>query len=209
MQIKKLCMGPVQTNCYILRKANSLIIIDPSFSNEKEYKRFQREIATDDKIIAVLLTHGHYDHISGVNQLLKDYPCPLYISFDEVEFLTNEDLNLSTQFGIDYIVETKPIEVIEGLLSIGEFEFNVFKTPGHTAGSITYIIGEHAFDGDFIFRGSIGRTDLPTGSQKDMSNALKTFVDQQDLYLKLYPGHGEVTTLHFETMTNMYLKQLL
>mgnify|MGYP002350129488 CR=1 FL=1 len=206
MKVTKITMGSVQTNCYILNHNGDLIIIDPSAETADEFKRIEKAVSTQGRVIAVLLTHGHFDHIAGVDRCVSAYNVPVYIHTLDQPFLQDPNLNGSSRLAADVVVNAKAIEFVAGPLVIGDVVFEVVETPGHTHGSVTFISGTQAFVGDFIFHGSIGRTDLPTGSMQTMERSIHTFLEQYQDDLVLYPGHGELTRLSTERLINPYLQ---
>lgn len=202
-------MGPLETNTYLLKLNGQAIIIDPSFTKTHEYQTILDTLGSDD-LIAIVCTHGHVDHIAGIPQILTDYDIPVYINPLEQHFLSEPSLNLSSMMGQNLIINADVKDLNVGANSIGEFNFEVINTPGHTAGCQSFFFGEHVFCGDFIFRGSVGRMDFPTGSQRVMLDSLKKFVNTyQDQELILYPGHGDNTTLDLEIATNPYIHHVI
>lgn len=170
MQIKKIEVGYLQTNCYVLIDNNDVIVIDPG----NEYKKIEKEIKNK-KILAVIVTHHHFDHIGALKY------------FDNKLILDKNNLQ-------------------EKNYKIGPFEFNIIYTPGHTNDSITIYFEKEQimFTGDFLFKESIGRTDLG-GNYSDMLKSIKKIKQYND-DIKIYPGHGDRTSLDFEKKNNMFLK---
>ena len=198
LEIKQLPLGPYQTNCYILTKENEVIVIDPSAKGEL----IASHIPEDKKVLAVLLTHGHFDHFGGAQVLLDKYCCPLYIHEEDVELIEDPFKNLSMEMNMK--LKDQGYRLEEGILSIGSFQFSVLHTPGHSPGSVSLHIEDVLFCGDLIFKGSIGRTDLYGSNERQMKQSLekiKTF--SQDLIL--YSGHGPKTTLNYEKRSNPFL----
>lgn len=173
MNVKRVVVGPLQENCYILEKDKMCIIIDPGDEGDKIIEKITYPPA------AILITHNHFDHVGALPSLLEKYNVPVY---------TYNNLK-----------ETK--------LSTGNFKVDVIYTPGHTSDSITFYFKEEQimFTGDFIFKESIGRTDLPTGNFKEMQKSIRKIQEYSDI-IKVYPGHGEYTTLGLEKKYNEYLK---
>lgn len=174
MNIKKVVVGQLQENCYILEKNNMCIIIDPG---DEANKIIENVIYSP---VAILITHNHFDHVGALPQLLEKYNIPVY-----------NYKNLK-----------------EGELSTGNFKLDVIYTPGHTSDSVTFYFKDEQFmfTGDFLFKGTIGRTDLSTGNFEEMQKSIRKILAYSDI-IKLYPGHGDNTTLGLEKKYNEYLKQ--
>ena len=171
MQINTLVLGELETNTYFLEIDNELLIVDPA----SDFDIIRHHIGNK-KLLGVLLTHHHFDHIGALEETLSYYDVPLY------DFNNFHD------------------EV-----SIGKFKFKMLKTLGHTMDSVTFYFEEDKamFVGDFIFRGSIGRTDLG-GDPKLMEESIKFIKNYSGV--TLYPGHGDETELDFEKQNNIYLQ---
>lgn len=172
MEVKTIVVGALQENCYLIISDKEAIIIDPG----EEFEKIQREYR-DYKVMAILITHNHFDHVGALEQVKKDTNAPFY-----------DCSNLE-----------------EKNYQIGNFEFQVIKTPGHSKDSVTYYFQEEKlmFVGDFIFQLSIGRMDLEGGSEIEMQESIeKIKVYPNDM--TLYPGHGDKTTLAFEKQYNPY-----
>lgn len=199
MEIKSYSLGPFQTNCYILSKKDEVIIIDPSAKGEK----LAEGIGDQKKVLAILLTHGHFDHFGGAQVLLDRFNCPVYIHKDDQEMLIDPKLNYSYPQSIT--LDTT-VELLEpGNLTIGSFSISVFHTPGHSLGSCSFLIENNFFCGDVLFKDSIGRTDLIGGNQRELMKSLK-FIKSFSDNLSIYPGHGPKTTLNQEKISNPFLK---
>ncbi|MEA5026395.1 MAG: MBL fold metallo-hydrolase [Erysipelotrichaceae bacterium] len=197
MQVESLKVGVYRTNCYILRKNDHVLVIDPGFRSDKICAAIG-----DDRISAVLLTHGHLDHIGAVDELIRKKPSPVYVSIHDADMLRDPYLNCSNQNNIR--VTSPVIQIAEGKLVIEDFEIMVFETPGHTAGSLTFLIDNKLFTGDTLFKESVGRTDLPTGNARDLKQSLQLFHSFPDDYT-IYPGHDEISSLKHELISNPYL----
>ena len=173
MKITIVQNGNLFENCYILEKDNKYLIIDPG----SEFDRLNSYIDKDKELLAILITHKHFDHIGAVNEFVKSYKCSVY----------------------------EKISIEEQNYKIGPFDFNVIFTPGHSSDSVTYYFyKEHImFVGDFIFEGNIGRCDLEGGSMADMMNSIEKIKKYPDDTV-IYSGHGEFTRLGHEKMKNYY-----
>lgn len=170
MNIKKVIVGELQTNCYIILKENECIIIDPG----AEPIKIEQEI--NKNLVGIIITHSHYDHIGALNYFKEKYKIPVY----------------------DYS------NLKEGYNKIGSFNFDMVRTPGHTNDSISIYFKDDnvMFVGDFIFYHTIGRTDLPTGDYDEMKKSIEKIKKYDNI--KIYPGHGSVTTLMEEKENNIY-----
>jgi glyoxylase-like metal-dependent hydrolase (beta-lactamase superfamily II) len=186
MQIKVQPMGPYQTNCYIVTLDGKDIIIDPGV----DATAWVKENVTNP--IAILNTHGHFDHVWSNAALQKELGVKLYTPKEDAMLLKESswmpDLPPSTP---DVLVEDDAELLIDGI----KVKFRHF--PGHTPGSSTIEIGDAMFSGDFIFEKSIGRTDFPYSNPEDMKKSLKKFM-QLDFDKTIYPGHGDTTTIKQE-----------
>ena len=180
MKIDSVVVGIYQENCYILKQDNEALIIDPGDEFEKIKK-----IVGDMKVVGILVTHHHFDHVGALEECQDEYKVPIY-----------DRSNLK-----------------EKEYQVGSFNFEVLFTPGHTDDSVTYYFKENnnMFVGDFIFKGSIGRMDLG-GNISDMKNSLKKMINFQNKHeneiINIYSGHGLVTTLEDEIHTNPYFLSL-
>jgi len=171
MNIKKVIVGSLETNVYILEKNDKCLVIDPG----ADFDKIKGNI--DKKVVGVLLTHRHFDHIGVLDELVGFYNVNVY------------DRN----------------NLKEGINKICDFEFKVFYNPGHTIDSISFIFDNVMFSGDFIFYKTIGRCDLG-GNVVDMKNSIKNILKHNVNY-KIYPGHGDLTYLDNERkMLEYYLK---
>ena len=185
-----------QENCYIIFDGKDSIIIDPG----DDFDLIDNAIAQN-KLVprAILLTHGHFDHVGAVKSLKEKYKIKVYMNSEDLELLSFMRIK---DFDID--VDIKELEEI----CVGNIKIKCIKTPGHSKGSVCYIIDNFLFSGDTLFAGSIGRCDLPGGSPSVMLNTLSTIVVKLDDKFKVLPGHGEKSTIAGEKSSNLYLKNL-
>ena len=206
MKIISMCLGPLQTNCYIIYGENKkAAVIDPAFYADQIQRALDENGLTLEKI---LLTHAHFDHIMAVNDL-REIGAELYLHEDDEEMLNYPELNCMLEF----LGKTVSFKKAEHLLKdgdevdVGGEKIKVLHTPGHTKGSVCYISGGVMFSGDTLFCGSIGRTDLYGGSYEALQESLKKLSEIED-DLKVLPGHGERTTLQKEKNDNIDMKTL-
>lgn len=194
MEITALTLGDYMTNCYLLRREDSdrCLIVDPGYEAGKILKVLEEKHLQPE---AILLTHGHFDHVGAVRELFSETDCDVYIS--------EADLSLPPMItnGRLFYTHTYPAS---GALTLAGLTFWVLPTPGHTPGSVCLLAGDTMFSGDTLFRGSCGRTDLPGGSWEQMPASLKTLASLPGDY-RVLPGHGEETTLAWERTHNPYL----
>ena len=193
-------------NTYVLIDDDkSCVVIDPS----KDYDGIINYIEKNELVIkAVLLTHAHFDHIRGVDRLINKYHIPLYIGFDEVDSLYNPLFNCSSLMSNKYVLKSKAITVSDNeVLKLLDEDIICISTPYHTLGSICYYLkdSELLFTGDFLFKGSIGRSDLPTSSPKYFNSSKNKIINLND-NIKIYPGHGPSSSIKKEKETNPYLR---
>ena len=192
MKITTIPLGLYQTNCYILAEGDRCLVIDPGDEAENLLAFLQRQSLS---VEAILLTHGHFDHVGGVKKIAEKTGCQVFLHPDELSlppFITSGKLYYTDCYK-------------EGdRLTLAGLTFEVLHTPGHTPGSVCLRFGEDLFSGDTLFAGSCGRTDFPGSSPADMVRSLSRLSKLEDK-LKVYPGHGEATTIGEEKRYNPYL----
>lgn len=206
MKIYTLPVGDLQSNCYIIANEENkqAIIVDPGAEAGKILKFLQQhELQT----VAILLTHGHADHIDALDKVREQLKVPVYIHEADVEMLTDGNKNLST-----FITGPRVFKPAEHMLTDGQrlnlagIEIYVVHTPGHTLGGCCFIIGDDVITGDTIFRDSIGRTDFPGGSYKQLMNSIKQQLFGLPDHTRLYPGHGPATDVGYEKRHNPFIQ---
>lgn len=205
MQIKTLMVGMIETNCYLVydRPGGEGVIIDPGAEADRIIAEITRLGFTPR---AVLLTHGHGDHIGAVPEIIGRLKLPLYAGKGEESMLASPEENLSAEIG--FPVSCTPCErlLTDGeKLVFGSLAFTVLKTPGHSPGGVCYLSDQTLFCGDTLFCGSIGRTDFPGCSHKRLIASIteKLLVLPDDTVC--YPGHGPTTTIGDERRDNPFL----
>lgn len=207
MRMKTVVVGPFMVNCYLYWDTDSGdgVIIDPGAEPEKIIKEVD---ASGFSPRAILLTHGHADHIAGVGSVKEHFEIPLYIGDGEQELLRNPSANVSAFFD-NPVVAPEPDALVtdEQIVKFGSLSLRVLLTPGHTAAGVCYL-GEltgDLFCGDTLFAGSIGRTDLPGGSLQQLIASIQSKILSLPDAVVCYPGHGPETTVGAERITNPFL----
>lgn len=200
----RLVLNPLGTNCYIVpTEKSNCVIIDPA----GEYGNIIVTLEENGlNPTALLLTHGHFDHIAACHELIEKYKTPLYIHKSDEIMLTDSEKALAYFVPeMAYFPLKADFFVNDGdELDFDNLHFTVMHTPGHTKGSVCYFVDNMIFTGDTLFAGSVGRTDCYSGNpqkQKESLAKLKTI----DGFYKIYPGHGQPTDLPYEKMSNPYL----
>ncbi len=204
LEVEKIVTVPIDQNAYIFyeKGRDTAVVVDPSFNVEPAL-RFLKE--QELKCKGILLTHGHFDHIAGVDALRQSTGAAVYIHKNDADMLTAPARNMGTLIHRD--VQVAPAEHTfsgDADLSLGGLPIRVLETPGHTKGSVCYMAENALFTGDTLFQLSIGRTDLPTGDSAAMKKSLLRLSKIQGEYT-IYPGHGRSTSLQYEITNNPYL----
>lgn len=205
LRIKTCVLGPVSTNCYLVYRESTkeAFIVDPA-DNSQYILTICREL--DLKPRAILLTHGHFDHVMAVEDLKRSLRLPVYACDTEKELMGNTQMNLSDVMG-SCPVSIKADEYVKDgdVIELAGFEIKVIHTPGHTVGSVSYYLSKYKvlFSGDTLFANSHGRVDMPTSSYDDIEKSIlgKLFLLPEDVMV--YPGHGGPTTIGHEKEHNL------
>ncbi|MCG8699028.1 MAG: MBL fold metallo-hydrolase [Bacteroidales bacterium] len=210
MTIKTFVFNDFQENTYVLSQNNECIIIDPGCINQSEQDKIDIYIKENNlKAIAVILTHGHIDHIVGTPYLREKYNIPVYL-FHSEQVLVQNATNLASLFNFPFEqnVEVDSLLEREGELKIGSFEMEVLHVPGHSPGSVVLYFKDEGtlITGDVIFKNSIGRSDLPGGDYEQLIDGIQTKLLTLPDNIKVYPGHGEPTDIGYERAHNPFLK---
>jgi hydroxyacylglutathione hydrolase len=208
MKWERIPLGPLQTNCYVIwNDKKQCLLIDPGEEGEKVIS-----FLTDKQLqpLAILLTHAHFDHIGAVDVLREEYSIPLYVHEKEAKWLLDPALNGSQLFMMSEMLRLKPADYIltsEDALKIENFKLELFATPGHSPGSLSFYIKEMnaVIAGDTLFMGSIGRTDLPGGNHKELLASIHNKLLALPEETSVLPGHGPETTIGSEMDSNPFL----
>lgn len=200
---------PVMSNCYVLFDKSSgkdCIIVDPGSRSEDELIAH----LTAEGLIPryIILTHEHFDHCWGVNQLVSRYPVPIICSQLCGDAIKNEKRNCSVFYdnGESFFIDsgTLSTESIESVLCFGEHEIRFFKTPGHTEASISFIVGQYLFTGDTLIQDERTVTKLPTGSAVELRVSLSLYSMMQGNGYRVFPGHGQEFDLDGYSLEKMF-----
>ena len=192
MNIQKLTLGLYQTNIYILSNDTEAVVIDPGYEPDTILDALEGK-----ELKAILLTHGHFDHVGAVKELVAETGCKVYIHA--------ADLSLPPMITAGQLYYTHTYAEGDTISPIEGAQLNVLHTPGHTPGSVCLLLGDQMFSGDTLFEGSCGRMDLPGGDQLQMHQSLNRLVSLQADY-HVHPGHGGSTTLAAEKRYNPYMR---
>lgn len=200
MNIKTIPAGIYEANCYIVsdEATGEAVVMDPGGDVEIIEHEIEKLGA---RVKSILLTHGHFDHVGGVVELSKQLNVPFYISKTDEEYM---DKDTSQVYGklpkaSGYLKEGTDILV-------GDKSIKVLETPGHTKGGLCFLVEDNLFTGDTLFKGSIGRTDFIGGSFEEIIKSIEEKLIPLGDDIKVYPGHGPMSTIGFEKRNNPYLE---
>lgn len=205
-EVLRYIVGPVCTNCYLLvnHKTGELLVVDPGDQAQLIEKQIEK---TGAKPVAILLTHGHFDHAGAAEELADKYQISIYAHEAERETLEDPGLNLCGMIGEHKVYHADIFVKDEEVLNLAGFFIRVFFTPGHTIGGCCYYIADEKilFSGDTLFQESVGRTDFPRGSASDLIRAIREKLMPLPDDVTVYTGHDESTLIGYERMHNPYL----
>ena len=202
MKIESSCVGPLETNCYLVYDENQkdCLIIDPGADGDMIISDCDNLGLTPR---AILLTHGHFDHIGAARELADVYGIPILAGADEKEVLKDPEKNLSEAFTVPMVLEADGYLTDNERKMIAGLFFRVIRTPGHTKGGVCFYFPAEAvlISGDILFCESYGRTDFPGGSMNEMIDSVSLLLELPD-DVAVYPGHGPATTIGWERTHN-------
>jgi hydroxyacylglutathione hydrolase len=208
MRIKRIVNGKWEENCYIVSNETSTVIIDPGGNAGQVTDHIRMH---DLKVLAIINTHAHFDHIGAVAELAELYDCPFYLHSGDQRLLRSANLYMTLFLGEKPITIPKVdffLDKIASTLVFDNLTIEVLHTPGHTDGSVCFLTGSNLFTGDTLLKGAIGRLDLPGGNKEKMIASLHTMANLPG-NLVIYPGHGEESSLSAEFHSNESLINLL
>lgn len=202
MIIKRFIAGRLENNIYLVadEKSSEAVLIDAT-QDLPEIQKAVKDLGV--KVKYILLTHGHFDHIFGLNSLKKSLNAPAVICKDDL--VISDNINEFTRlFGLPDSVPPKyDMYIKDGdEILLGSYKIKVIHTPGHTEGGVCYLVDGKLFSGDTLFRGSVGRTDLFGGNFGKLSDSIKNKLFKLDDKIEVFPGHGDMTTIGFEKKYN-------
>lgn len=206
LELQKCIVGSVSTNCYLLKnkETGEMLIIDPG---DNAGKIEQKILEMQGKPMAILLTHGHFDHILAAEEIRKKYNIPIYADQKEEKTLQDARINLTAYQGNGYTLKADVYLTDLQVEELAGFSVQMIETPGHTAGSCCYYLKDEdvLFSGDTVFCGSVGRTDFPGSSSAAIVNSLHRLLDALPDETEVYPGHDVSTTIGYEKRYNPFV----
>lgn len=197
-------VGSIGANCYLIgcEQTKEGAVIDPGDEGSRIVAKV-KELGLNIK--SIILTHGHIDHISGLDDVKKATSAQILIHREDAPMLVDGNRNLSHLMGTTRGYPPADVLLKDGdVIKVGKLEFKVLHTPGHTKGGICLEIEGIIISGDTLFQGSIGRSDFPGGSHEVLINSIKTKLLPYPDETKVYPGHGPRTSIGFERVNNPF-----
>lgn len=202
MNIHTISCAPLETNCYILWSEGEGVIIDPGMDTAEIIEFIENENIT---VKYILLTHGHFDHCSGLGALKKAFDVPIALNKDDLLYVADAKQH-AMLYGIKVPEIPLPETFIEDgdVFTFGDCALRTIATPGHSPGGVCFLYDNHLFAGDTLFHRSIGRTDLPGGNHQQLLHSIMTKLYTLPPETIVYCGHGETTTIGDEIRCNPF-----
>lgn len=206
LKVEQYVVGPVQTNCYFAINENTkeLLVVDPGDGGKQLAEKIRGSGYTP---VAILLTHGHFDHAGAAAELAAEFGISVYAYETEKETLENPQINVSWMMGKEETFHADIFLKDEQEIDLAGFHIRVLHTPGHTKGGCCYYLPyeDAVFSGDTLFAGSVGRSDFPGGSASELIRSIREKLMVMPEKTTVYPGHNSITTIENERMYNPYL----
>lgn len=202
MRVQRLVVGPIDTNCWVASDETGVpaVVVDPAGD-----AALIIEALGDRPVEAIVLTHGHFDHLGGVRELMEATGAPLAVHRLDAGLATDAARNLSGLAGVEVCAPEADIILEDGdEVPCGGTPLRVLHTPGHTAGSICLYSPGHLISGDTLFAGSVGRTDFPGGDARALAASIREKLAPLPDDTAVYPGHGEPSTIGRERRVNVF-----
>lgn len=206
MKVERFVTGIISTNCYLAinEETHQAVVIDPAACPSHLMNYLKSEGL---KVEAILLTHGHFDHIMGIDGFLKEYDVPVYVHEKDKELMGDPKLNQSSTYTAGYTFAGAEYIQDGQVLTFAGYDFEVLHTPGHTPGCCCYYVRSEGvlFSGDTLFANSVGRTDFPGSSASDLIRSVKEKLLPLPDDTHVYPGHMGETMIGYEKENNPFL----
>ncbi len=206
LKVEQYVVGAVMTNCYfaVNEDTREMLVIDPGDSAKKLIGKIKEKKLAP---AAVLLTHGHFDHAGGAEEIAKEFGIPVYAEEHEKETLENPSINLCGMIGTKEVYHADKFVKDGDILDLAGFSIQVLHTPGHTKGGCCYYLEKEqaVFAGDTLFHDSVGRSDFPGGSASVLIQSIRDKLMPLPDDVKVYPGHNDITTIGWERKYNPFL----
>lgn len=206
MKVERFLTGIISTNCYLAinEETKQTVVIDPASSSPSLMNHIEAEGLN---VEAILLTHGHFDHIMGIDGFLKKYDVPVYVHEDDKEMMNDPQLNQSSTYTAGYTFSGAECIRDGQVLHLAGNDFEVFHTPGHTPGCCCFYVREEGvlFSGDTLFANSVGRTDFPGSSTSALIRSIREKLLPLPDETRVYPGHMGETAIGHEREHNPYI----